>query len=491
MIMKFKNYILGTVVLLTTACSNDFLQVTPETFITSATFYKTESDFKQAVSGAYASLRDVYGDAYVMGEMRSDNTYYNYKANDRGGQNIEKEDISGFIDNSSNVYSNRKYYSCYRGISRCNAILDRIDGSEISATAKQTYGGEAKFLRAFYYFELVQYFGDVPLYIKEVTNQAGTAVPRSPKTDVFTQIVKDVTDASTQLPKTQSEKGRVTQGSANMLLGYIYMTLKEYAKADAALKIVTTYGYDLLPNYADIFKTASKNSIESIFEIQYLQGTQGLQSNWTYQFIPALENTIVITGVAGNNQSFGGWNIPSDDLLAAYEAGDKRKEGSIALGYTNVTGDFVSSPFTTKYLNPHTLFNNCNDDWIVYRYADALLLYAECLNEEGKSADALPYLNKVRTRAGLTAVNSLVQSTLRDLIAKERRVELAFENHRWLDLVRTGKAIEVMNAYGVKMKQKFSYLLPRTYSVNADKLIFPIPFDERLLNPDLTQNTGY
>src|SRR5665648_476454 len=372
--MKIKNYIVVTVAFMATACSSDFLQVTPETFISSATFYQTENDFEQAVSGAYATLRDVYGDAYVMGEMRSDNTHYNYKENDRGGQNIEKEDVAGFTDNSSSMYSNQKYYACYRGISRCNAILDRIDQSEINAASKQTLGGETKFLRAFFYFELVQYFGDVPLYLTEVTTQAGTALPRTPKADVYVQIIKDATDASTQLPATQTEKGRVTQGSAKTLLGYVYMTLKDYAKAETALKSVTTLGYDLMPNYADLFKTANKNSIESIFEVQYLQGTQNLQNNFTYQFIPALENTVVITGVAGNNQSFGGWNIPSDDLLAAYETGDKRKDGSIAMGYTDAdlfktaNKNSIESIFEVQYLQgTQNLQNN-----FTYQFIPAL-----------------------------------------------------------------------------------------------------------------------
>jgi hypothetical protein len=489
--MKNKIFILGVIALLATACSKSFLDVPPETFISSSTFFKTETDYKQAVSGAYQSLRDLYGDAYAMGEMRSDNTDYNFKTNDRGGQNIEREDIAGFVDNSSNMFSNGKYYACYRGISRCNAILDRIDVSSISADAKSNLGGQAKFLRAFFYFELVQYYGDVPLYVKEVTTQAGTALPRSPKADVYDQIIKDATEAASQLPAVQTEKGRVTQGSAKMLLGYIYMTLQDYAKAETALKDVTTLGYDLMPNYADIFRTANKNNIESIFEVQCMQGTQGVQSNWTYVFIPALDNTNVITGKSGNNQSFGGWNIPSFDLIAAYETGDLRKAGSITDGYINAGGTFVPSPFTNKFLNPHTEFNNCDDDWIVYRYADALLLLAECLNEETKSSQALPYLNKVRTRAGLANITETNQAALRVIIAKERRVELAFENHRWLDLVRTGKAIEVMNAYGVQIKLRNSYLLSRTYNVTADKLIFPIPFNVRLINPSLTHNSGY
>ena len=125
------------------------------------------------------------------------------------------------------------------------------------------------------------------------------------------------------------------------------------------------------------------------------------------------------------------------------------------------------------------------------RYADVLLLLAECLNNQGQPSQALPYLNDVRKRAGLADVTTTDQSQLSDIIAHERRVELAFENHRWLDLVRTDKAIEVMNAFGVKMKAKYSYLLDRAYQVNEDKLILPIPQTELTLNDQLDQNPGY
>lgn len=487
--MKTKIKIIGLIILMS-SCNEDFLDLKPQTFVSSTTFFITEDDYRQAVSGAYSSLRELYSNAYVLGEMRSDNTHYYLKASDRGTQNLEKEYVSAFIDDPNNRYSAGKYFACYQGISRCNAILDRIDKAIIPDNVKGVLGGETKFLRAFYYFELVQYFGGVPLYLKEITDQAETALPRASKEEVYAQIIKDATEAAAQLPVTQSEKGRATLGSAKTLLGYVYCTLNQYAEAEQALKDVTTLGYILLPNYGDNFKTANKNSNESIFEVQYKEGTQQLQSSWTYQFIPSLLDTKIITGVSGNNQAIGGWNIPSDDLLAAYEPNDVRKAASIADGYTT-DGVFVPMPYTIKYLNPHAVFNNTDDNWIVYRYADVLLLLAEVLNEQSKSSEALPFLNQVRTRAGLDPVTETDQSALRDIILKERRVELAFENHRWLDLVRTGKAIEVMTAYGNEMKQKFSYLLPRTYNVTEDKLLFPIPQSEIVLNPDLTQNSGY
>lgn len=489
--MKRHIYLAGLSLALLSSCSKDFLEITPQTSVVAASFFKTEEDYKQAVTGIYRPLHGLFNDAYVMGEMRSDNTHYIFKSNDRGGQNVQKENISAFTDISTNGYTRNKYVSCYSGIAKANAVLVRIDDAQISDEVKKNLKGQAEFLRAFYYFELVQYFGDVPLHLTEVTEASQTSLPRSSRADVYQQIIADATDAAALLPVTQNPKGQATRGAAKTLLGYVYMTLKQYPQAETVLKEVTTLGYSLLPDYAAIYDPANKNHAESIFEVQYLQGTFGLASNFAYQFAPAVADTKPITGITGNNQGFGGWNIPSGDLIAAYEPNDKRKAASIADGYTDANGIFVAQPFIKKYLHPHVVFNNTNDNWPVYRYADVLLLLAECLNEQNKPADALPYINLVRNRAGLANLTTTNQAELRDAIAKERRVELAFENKRWLDLVRTGKAIEVMTAYGAKMKQQFTYLGAETYNVTENKLIFPIPFDELAINKLLTQNPGY
>lgn len=490
--MKTNIAILAALLFLISSCSKDFLDVPPKSFVSSEEFYATQENFTQALNGAYQSLHDLYEYAYVMGEMRSDNTHYNYRENDRGRQNVEREDIDGFVDDPINQYSNGKYMACYEGISRTNVILDRIEGADFDQAAKDEIIGEAKFLRAFYYFELVQYFGGVPLYVHEVTTMAETALPRSSKEEVYNQIIEDGKDAVVKLPLTQSDLGRVTKGSANTLLGYVYMTLHNYSEAQTYLSAVVSSGtYSLLSDYASIFDPTNKNNAESIFEVQYHQGTQGLESKWTYQFIPALDNTDVITGVVGNNGLLGGWNTPTEDLMNSYEDGDVRKAASIADGYTDSDGNFVEYPFVIKYLHAHENYNNTDDNWMVYRYADVLLLLAECLNDQGHPDQALPYLNQVRNRAGLDNVTTADQTQLDAIIAHERRVELAFENHRWLDLVRTGKAIEVMNAFGVVMKAKYPYLLDRTYQVDEDKLIFPIPQTELTLNDQLVQNPGY
>ena len=472
------------------SCNKDFVEIPPQTAISSTTFYKTQDDFTQAVNGTYAGLRSLYSDAYVMGEMRSDNTHYVFKSGDRGGQNVQREQIADFLEDPTNTYIANKWNSSYNIIARANQILAQIDAASFDATVKDNLKGQALFLRAFAYYQLVRYFGDVPLHLKPVTTIEETTLPKTAAAEIYTQIITDAKDAAALLPlKAAQEKGRVTSGSAKTLLGYVYLTQKQYASAETILREVVSSGqYALLPDYASVYALANKNSAESVFEVQYQQGTQGLQSNFAYIFIPALTNTQPITGVTpSNNQLVGGWNTPTDDLISSYEAGDKRKDASI--GYYTVSG--VSYPYVKKYLHAHALYNNTDDNWPVYRYADVLLLLAESLNEQGKSADALPFLNQVRTRAGLAATTAAGQTALRDVIAHERRVELAFENHRWLDLVRTGKAIEVMTAYGAKVKanpQKYYYplgsgALSQSYNVTQSRLLFPIPDREVILNP--------
>jgi hypothetical protein len=267
-----------------------------------------------------------------------------------------------------------------------------------------------------------------------------------------------------------------------------------------------------LPVYSSIFETSNKNNAESIFEIQFMMGDQGQQSMFSYWFIPKSNNVELITGVVSNTLNYGGFNVPTDDMMRAYENGDTRKNASIGIaeGVIGSDGSFViqavkesagyvtpagkiSKPFIKKYLHAHSRERNTDDNWPVYRYSNVLLMLSEALNETGASGEALTYLNMVRKRAGadLPLVNTTNKTQLANAIQKERRVELAFENHRWHDLVRTGKAIEVINAHGVEMKAKYGYLASNSYNLNQDRLIFPIPYLELQLNKLLTQNKGY
>ena len=488
-----------------TSCSKSFVDIAPDNFISANNYFREEADFVQGTNATYAPLRNVYNIAYVNGEMRSDNTHYIFNNSNRG--NLVREEIADFIDNPTAEPTYQKWQFNYRVIAYANEVLSRIDNFNFSSAAvKDGLKGELLFLRSFAYFDLLQYFGDVPLVLTPTSGPAAEIIGekstmlRTPKAEVYTQIIADIKESINLLPvKSAQVKGRATKGSAQMLLGNIYVVRKDWPAAhDAVKSIIDGNQYRLVTEYANIYSTGNKNNEESIFEIQYLQGNIGLQSTFAYTFMPNLTNLSPITGFTFNNQSIGGWNIPSEDLITSYETGDKRKAASIVNGYTGSNGSFVNQPFIKKYHQlpipaPNGSAANGNDNFPVYRYAEALLYMAEILNEQGKSAEALPYLNEIRKRAGLGDITNTNQVQLRSIILHERRVELAFENKRWLDLVRTGNAVAVMNAYGAALKASGNHpnLVPSTYNVNENKLLFPIPFNERLVNPKLEQNPGY
>ncbi|HJT74967.1 MAG TPA: RagB/SusD family nutrient uptake outer membrane protein, partial [Chitinophaga sp.] len=479
-------------------------------------FYKTAEDFNLALNGAYATVRDIYNSksAWIMGEMRSDNTHYDYKPSDQALAVIQRYDVADFIDDRFNTQTAEKWYTCFAAISKVNGILDQIDAITFDAAEKKRIKGEAQFLRALSYFELVRYYGGVPVYTHAVQNREETYLARSTAEEVYTLIISDAKAAVDQLdaPAAFPQTGRVTKGAALTLLGDVYMTLERFPEAEPLLKQVVQMGYGLYPGYPDVFALNNKNGIESVFEIQFNANLPTPQaSNFIYNFIPRMANSAVITGPGQNTiTNLGGFNTPAQDLLDSYEPGDKRLAGSLAVaeGTFNGTDDFTASavkpivgytpapgkvgrPFTTKFLHAHTIANQTNDNWPVYRYAEVLLLLAESLNEQGKGGEALLYLNQVRSRAGLQAATETEKEALATIILHERRVELAFENKRWLDLVRTGNALSVMNAFGVKQKQRYSYLLPASYNVTKERLLFPIPNAEVLLNVKLQQNPGY
>ncbi|MDB5147362.1 MAG: RagB/SusD domain protein, partial [Mucilaginibacter sp.] len=489
----------------------------PQTSLSSASFFKNEAQFDQALVSSYTNLRGIAFMGAYMDEMRSDNSFFTYYPADRGtGTNTEA--MIEFIDNptsSQEVNSpGNRWGNAYSGISKVNTILGRLAGSSLSQTTKDRISGEALFLRAFYYFDLVQHYGGVPLQLKEVTDVNGAFLPRNSAADVYTQIIADLNTAIPLLPVATvfPQSGRASQGAAKMLLAYACMSgpTKDYAKAESALTDITKMNYSLWSNYADAFDITNKNGKESIFEVQYQQGNDGQQSDFAWRFIPRATNPELILGITGNNSGgglgSGGWNVPTQEMVSSYESGDLRLPASIAVAEGTVKNDVltisaIKSPvgytptagqefryYVKKSIHPpYQVQFNTGDNWPVYRYSGALLLLAECLVDENKSSEALPYLNQVRTRAGLPALGSATALN----VSNEMRHELAFENHRYTDLIRTGMAIDVINAKGVTMKKLYPFLLPITFNVTADRLIYPIPFREIQINSKLTQNPGY
>lgn len=468
------------------SCS-DFLEQNPQTDLSENDFYKTADDILSAVNGAYSSLQegDIYGNWYVFGEIPSDNTRNQLS----GSVTTQNEFDQFYIDTQNSMIANF-WKAAYKVINRTNTILGRIDGIEINTELANRYKLECKFIRALMYFNLVRVYGDVPLVLKEISISESYDILREPKENVYNQIIADLKEAQ-DLPVSYStaEDGRATQGAAKALLANVYMTLHKYAEAETILaEIINSGRYSLLENtpgslnidgYKNVFSPVNNNSKEGIFEIQFLKGGYGEGSNYANNFAPENSGTNVVA-VGGT----GGNNIPEMDIYNAYEEGDLRRDFSMSLGYydNRKNNEWVESRYVCKFMDVPYQNNDASNNYPVIRYADVILMYAEALNQNGKTAEACKYLNMTRRRGFgyQTTETSPVDLQTTDkaqfalMVEQERRVELAFENHRWFDLIRTGRAVEVMRSKG--------------FSLNETNLICPIPQKQIDVNPKLTQN---
>lgn len=468
------------------SCS-DFLEQNPQTDLSENDFYKTADDILSAVNGVYSSLQegDIYGNWYVFGEIPSDNTRNQLS----GSVTTQNEFDQFYIDTQNSMIANF-WKAAYKVINRTNTVLGRIDGIEINTELANRYKLECKFIRALMYFNLVRVYGDVPLILKEISISESYDILREPKENVYNQIIADLKEAQ-DLPVSYStaEDGRATQGAAKALLANVYMTLHKYAEAETILaKIINSGQYSLLENtpgslnidgYKNVFSPVNHNSKEGIFEIQFLKGGYGEGSNYANNFAPENSGTNVVA-VGGT----GGNNIPEMDIYNAYEEGDLRRDFSMSLGYydNRKNNEWVESRYVCKFMDVPYQNNDASNNYPVIRYADVILMYAEALNQNGKTAEACKYLNMTRRRGFgyQTTETSPVDLQTTDkaqfalMVEQERRVELAFENHRWFDLIRTGRAVEVMKSKG--------------FSLNETNLICPIPQKQIDVNPKLTQN---
>lgn len=490
---------------LLTSCKKDFLNKQPVSSLSAVNFYQTQSDFDQAVVGVYQSLEPLYnGDygAWLGGEMRSDNTCFNYNTQLRS--NVARENVEQFLDDANNGVAGNRWNNDYIIIGRANKVLSTIDLSTLTDAAKANDKGQALFLRAFAYFDLVQNFGDVPLVLIPPTTYNETQIARTAKATVYNQIITDAGAAAALLPAPATQaKGHVANGAAYTLLGHVYIVLKKWADAETALKKVT--GYSLLADYSSVFDPANKNNAESIFEVQYFDNPSlGVSSNFAYEFLPIVPNPNVFAGFpSSSSNGGGGWNTPTPDLIAAYDAGDKRKAASIGFysGPSYSSTPYVNIPYAKKYAYGAKQNGQTDNDWMVYRYAEVLLFLAEAVNEQSRPGEALAYLNQVHAnvRTGLSPLIVSDQVSVRTAIMHERQIELAFENKRWTDLLRWGTAVAVMNAQFAKVKANpqayyypAGYSLPAAaYTINDQKLLYPIPAREIQNDPLLTQNPGY
>ncbi|WP_426671198.1 RagB/SusD family nutrient uptake outer membrane protein [Mucilaginibacter sp. McL0603] len=492
------------------SCKKDFLEQSDPNANTIANSFKSENDVLLAVNGCYSLLRS----ANTIGEgsdlwtdQRSDDTGTNDNQSNAG----EPFQFNNFSLVPTNSYMYTHWLAMYAVIANCNIVLSNIDKVTFAAPAtKQKYKAEAEFIRALIYFDMVREWGDVPLVTTQLTSPADITANtfRTAQAKVYDQIVADLKDAANSpLPVTQSAGviGRISLAAVNTLLGQVYLTMattQDQANRttnlnNALASLTAAYNSKTFTNlsdipYTDVFDVTKKSTCpELIWQIVNIQG-----------------DPIYSSSIAANSQAKGettnsqkpstsvGDNV-THDLVNEYEAGDPRMTFSIKYANAPTVKDWYVTKF--RDVSAGAGINGYGgNDWILMRYADVILMLSEVNMYLGNTAQATQYLDMVRARAGmptyevssLDPVYSANFPTLKLAILHERRVELAFEHHRWFDLLRTFTTDELVNYFHAKSQANFGSAILSNFTTK-DRY-YPIPFNETKLDPTkMYQNPGY
>jgi hypothetical protein len=488
------------VALLATGCSKQ-LEITPEVFVSPEQLYKDEAGAEAGVTGIYRQLLVLKSSDYAMiGIIGTDEgktttfvptwgTYW---------QNFAAVNSYSILLTAQNDMVQGFWNVSYKGIGNANVAIKYIQRASINQSAKDKLVGEAKFLRAVFYFNLVQLYGGIPM-----PTEADNAVadrdgyPRSTADQVYELIVSDLKFAAEHLnakADNGTNKGRANKEAAAALLGKVYLTRKDYANAKTVLEpLLNTAGVNLLDSYADLFKEANENNNESLFEIQF-SNENGNTSNMANYLGAWQINDPTLPGAGGHTI------IPTDRYINIFENGDKRKDVSLRSTFYDKSGNLVDWWWWADTWKPHvkkyditagvSVSGSLSSRNLYYlRLADVILMYAEVQNELSQTGVALTNLNKIRKRAGLNNWEVVLgaqptKDQMKDELLKERMRELGFEGWRWFDLKRTDK------------------LLTETKANNPDaaanmtnkNLLYPLPTKEFENNPALKpgdQNPGY
>lgn len=486
----------------------------PVSDVATSNFYTNTNDFLQAVNGVYYRLRAYPTQALWMREVRSDNEAVTSDGN---------RDWQGINDFSPNLTTTAfivgAWDNDFNGVYNANTVLDALTAKGngiLTDDLVKRFTAECRFLRAFYYFDLLRFYGKLPIIDKVMSVAEASNVPRSPVADVYNFIIQDLQYAIDNLPATwgKADVGRPTTYSAKGLLGLVYMTKSgptynidggpglnsnEYDKALAQFNDIINSGkYAFSADYPSIFSYSNEDNKEVLFDIQFMSANGNANANggeFPSQLVPdAYWNGLGLTNY-GNGYGSAAYNV-SNNMIQSYRnsAGavtDTRDTFNIQHAYpTSTTTPTVldtTRPFLKKYVNV-SLRGKDRADWpinfIVMRYTDVLMMKAECIlhGATGSQADVDAIVNQVRTRAGVPTVSNVNLA----MLMEERRREFLGEGLRWDDLVREGMAVTTMNTWRV------SDNIPTIHEIIPQFIIYPVPQAEILAKPGLyDQNAGY
>jgi len=498
--MKTKYILLSLSILIFGSSCTDFLDESDKSNFTPDNYFKTAEHAQSIVNAIYQDFRmtasgDYGGTPYFMTDFLTG------LANTRVSQNVNINNIRLVVNNSDNEYSKAWWNYSYRGIANANLAIDRIPGIEMDNTLKSKCLGEAYCLRAYYYFNLVRMFGDVPLVLVPVDASSSELYPDQVSVaDAYTQIIADLQEAEKSALTWNDESGRVTMGVVKSLLGNVYLTMagyplekgrEYYALAASKLKEVIDNGtYYLFDSYDDLHNPDIENKGEHMFMVQYQSGTS-VENGIQYIYLPYNMDISYYSTETGSV-------VILDEYIKSYEEGDKRIEEK-QFYFTNYTsnanreevvqfGGYYIYKFFDEEAHLQTAKSGMNQP--LMRYADILLQYAEAQNEaDGAPSDAAyTCLNQIRKRAELPELKNLSQDAFRKAVWKERWHELAFENKIWFDMARTRKVFDLTTGdFNNYVGHQFTY----GPTLGERELLFPIPTSEMKNNKKLTQNQGY
>lgn len=479
-------------------CEENFLDVTDPNRVTEDQFWKTEDDALKALTAAYAQLTyPLWG---RWGQYECKVLVENYRT-DLGLFNPDYDEwveMYSYRMSEENYTKDYYWYYSYQGIYQSNLLLENIDKVDMDNTLKAQMKGEAKFLRAYFHLKLVTYFRNVPLILAVPKESQDFYPSQAAPEAVYAQCIQDFTDAAAALPTTWEARylGRATKGAANAYLGltHLYKDNPDWGSASSAFSSVINSGqYDLLPNYWDNFNGTMENGPESVFELQFTVDRPNNVSE--SQTFPAQFGA---WGQGGPSPWF--FDMMMNDKKADGSLSD-RVYGSFFFDDPNVTAFWFEAGDTwgntmgdvkrwKKWVYKSEEEASAEPSWdrsgintVEMRYADVLLMQAECLNEQGQTSAAIDIINQVRERSGVTPIASMSQADLRNHIRNyERPAELAFEGKRWADLVRWGVAEPTLRAHSNPYVDNFD--------VGVDEYL-PIPTIDLNNNPNLVQNPGF
>ncbi|WP_303002979.1 RagB/SusD family nutrient uptake outer membrane protein [Bacteroides congonensis] len=487
----------------------DFLNREAYNQIDSNHYYTNETELNTAVLACYNGIHKTLDREFFVTEWRSDNTRCDRVP--QAGDELALGNLDTFSVLTDNIFSNAYWEAAYHNIANCNVVLQYL-GNVDNPEKRIQFEAEARFIRAYHYFNLVRLYGPLFIVSERISHEVAKLYERSSVEDVYQFIIDDLKFGADNLTEKydDADLGRVDQWGAKTLLAKVYLTLSQNGRNKEILTEAKTLledvkdhsGYGLLTDkgskssaYANLFNIDNELNKEMIFVSRYLSGGKGIGSPFGNYFAPrGSEGNVIYGGVSGYNQ-------PTKDLIAAYTAGDTRKDVSLKESFINKLGNEEKTPYVCKYTNPVTVRYDGESDWPILRFADVLLMLGEIENElNGPTDVAKGYLKQIRTRAGVPTGDVdvvMYKNEYRDLMAKERRLEFAFENHRFFDLQRTDKLMDVMKEHFQTEDSKF-YQREQYVTIYVDvtklqpwKFVLPIPYNVMITTTNASQNAGY